>query len=189
MRYNESMQNDHFKRRFWISVSIVIVTIMVSSLALYFLMGSIEETANAIGAARAATAGDNAEFQDLANLKKDAPTAATYQAAMDKLLASQEALITFPTQIDSLSRADAVSVSFAFQGSPTAATPSAPGSEGFTLDISGPMANILAFLKDFESNSPVLLSSLNTASLSGENANDTLRMQGMVYFKGQGTNN
>jgi hypothetical protein len=177
------MQNDHFKQQFWISISVIVLTIAASSVALYFLSGHINETANAIGAARAETATENAEFQDLANLKQSATVAATYQAVMDKLLASQAALITFPTQIDALGRAHSVSTSFSFQGSPVLTTPTAPGNIGFLLDISGSFTDVLDFMKDFETTSPVLLSSLGAASIAEDGSSYTLSAQGTVYFK------
>ncbi len=179
----EGIMKDNFKRKFWISISVVIGTIAASSVALYFLSIRIEEAANVIAATRTGTASQNAEFQDLANLKKNATAAATYQVVMDKLLASQEALITFPTQVDALGRADGVSTSFSFHGSPISASTSTPGNAVFSLDVSGPIDNLLSFLKDFESSAPILLSSLDTVSLTGDGSNYTLTAEGAVYFK------
>jgi hypothetical protein len=176
-------EKDNFRKPFWISVSVIIGTLVASSVALYFLAGSIEATASAIGAARTQTATQNAELQDLANLKQGASVAATYQAVMDKLLGSQAALLTFPTQIDSLGRAHTVSTSFSFQGSPSLAAGTIPGSIGFSLDVSGSITNVLAFMKDLESSSPVLLSSLENVSVAGDSSSYTLTAKGMVFFK------
>lgn len=177
------MQNDRFKQRFWISATVVIFTVVVSSAILYFLSAHVGQTANAVGAERKAAASGNATLQDLANLEQDAPAAANYQAAMDKLLTSQAALIAFPTQIEAMGRTHSVSTSFSFEGSPAPATAAGPGSTGFSLDVSGPIANVIAFLEDFESASPILLSSLETMSISGDGSNYTLSAQGTVYFK------
>jgi hypothetical protein len=176
-------QQDNFKKHFWISMSVILFTIAASSVALYFLSVNLEQTANAIGAARAATANGNAEFQDLANLQHDAATATAYQAVMDKLLVSQEALITFPTQIDALGRSNSVSTDFSFQGAAIPSSGSSPGSAAFSLDVSGTLDNVISFMKSFESTSPILLSSLNALNLTANGSNYTLITQGTVFFK------
>jgi hypothetical protein len=177
------MRQDHFKRQLGISIAVIVGTVVIATVALYFLTENIEETARAIGMARAQTASENAELQDLASLEQNAGSAASYQAAMDKLLASQAALITFPAQVESLSRAHAVSTSFSFDGSPLPPATSTPGSITFSLNVSGPIAGVISFMKDFESAAPVLLSSLDAANVTGSGSSYTLTVRGTVYFK------
>lgn len=177
------MEKDNFKKKFWISIATIVVTIVISSVALYFLATYVAENANAIGATRTETATDDAEFQDLANLQRDTATAQTYQAAMDKLLASQEALITFPTQIDALGREDSVSTDFSYEGTPMPGDGATPGSVTFSLDVSGPIANVISFMKDFESSAPILLASLDTVNVANNGGNYTVSAQGTAFFK------
>jgi hypothetical protein len=177
------MEHDIFKRQFSTSIIVVVVVIVVASIALYVLSSRMSDVADAIVAARELTASQAAQFQALASLKEDALVAAKYQAAMDQLLPSQSALITFPSQVESLGRADGVSTSFSFEGIPVPSGVNGPGTLSFSLDVSGTQAHILAFMKDFEASAPILLSSLDTVSITGDSANYTMTARGKVFFK------
>lgn len=177
------MTNDMFKKQMMISGIIILASIIVTGVIVYFLAVRQSAMADAITIGRQAVMGQATQFGMLADLKQNAPAAAKYQAAMNELLPSQDDLITFPPQVDDLSRTDGVTSNFAFQPSITSASADAPGSVGFNLNVSGPMSNIIAFMKDFEVTAPILLSEIDSVNVTGNGSTYTLAAQGRVFFQ------
>ena len=172
-----------FKKQLWISGGVILGTIIIGSAALYVLAGNLAALSLSIASHRTIMSSQVAAVETFADLKKNASIAANYQNAIDKLLTSQDGLIAFSQQIDSLGRADGVSTNFSFQGGVLPAVANSPGSVGFTLDVTGPAARVSTFMEDFESKSPILLSQLSTANLTGDGTTYTLSAQGNVFFK------
>jgi hypothetical protein len=172
-----------FKKQLWVNIAVIVGEFAVASIGLFFLAGGIASLSAAIVSRRTTVLGEANAIETFANLKENGPMAARYQAAMDQLLASQDQLITFPVQVSQLGNTDGVSTDFSFVGDPVPATASAPGNVGFTLDATGPLSNVIAFAKDFEVGSPILLSRLDTFSLTGNGSSYTFSAQGEVYFK------
>jgi hypothetical protein len=172
-----------FKMQLLISASIVFGAIVVAAIALSVLSVNITTTAQTIAAARQTIVDQAVNFGTLDQLKRNASLAATYQSAMSQLLSTRDSLITFPSQVDTLSREDGVSSDFTFNENIISSTVNTPGSAGFTMDVSGPLTNIVAFLKDFEAASPIMLSQIDSATLAGNGSTYTLNVQGKVFFQ------
>lgn len=177
------MEQANFKKHMWIGIGVIALSVIVFGVALYILSGTIASQANAITGSRADIQNQSALINSYSNLKGSASAAATYQAAMDKLLATQDNLISFPSQIDGIARSSGVDETFAFQGDPIPATPSALGYVSFKLNATGSLNNLTAFLKDAEMSAPVLLSKIDSFDLTQSGSNYALSAMGRVFFK------
>ncbi len=102
---------------------------------------------------------------------------------MDKLLATQDNLIMFPTEIDSVARKDGVDATFSFEGDPVLASMSTVGYVNFSLNATGPLNDITAFMKDMESSSQILLSRIDSFTVTQSGSNYVLVASGEVFFK------
>ncbi len=174
---------DHFKKQLWISSGVIAGSIIIAGVALFLLAGHIDSLANKITAARQAAADESAAYGMIAMLKTGAAAATQYQAAMDKLLPTQDGVIAFSGQVSQLAARDGVTASFAFQGDATPAQPPVPGKIGFTLSATGSLNSIMSFLGDLEIKSPVIFSSINTFDLSRSGTGYTIAAQGSAFFR------
>ena len=172
-----------FKKRFLIGAGIVTASLIIFVGAAFFLGNDITTQASAITAARSNAADQSAMVNAYSVLKSDAATAATYQAAMDKLLPSQNDLIGFQSQIDNIAHNDGVDLTFTFSGSSTPPVNTAPGSIGFTLSAIGPLQSIINFLSDIESRAPIALSKFDAFTVTQEGSNYGLDGTGHVFFR------
>jgi hypothetical protein len=177
------MSDVAFKKQLWISAAIIAASAVAAGIALYFLAGNIGALADKIIRTREAIANQSAEYGILASLKAGATNAVRYEAAIDKLLPSQDGVILFGSQVSDLSKRDGVSSNFSFQGDAVPAEASVPGNIGFTLSVTGPLASLSTFLEDLETKSPVVLSHINTIDLSQSGGSYTVSAQGRVFFK------
>lgn len=177
------MEQKNFKRQVWVGIGIVAGSMVIFGVAFYVLVGNIQKQAAAITDSRASISTQSTLINSFSNLKANTDVAATYQAAMDKLLASQDNLISFPSQIEGVARNDGITVAFAFQGDPVPATQNTVGYVGFTLNASGGLGDITTFLENIESSTPILLSRIDTFDLTQSGANYALAATGRVFFK------
>ena len=125
----------------------------------------------------------SALINSYSDLKANAAVAAAYQAAMDKLLATQDNLIAFPSQIDGIARNDGVNAIFSFQSNPVPAGAKRRDMSAFKLNATGSLNGIMAFLKDMESSTPILLSKIDTFDLTQSGSSYSLSANGRVFFK------
>ena len=167
----------------WIGLGVIVGSMVVFGAVFYFLAGSISGQTAAITGGQADVDDQSALINSYSNLKTDAPAAAQYQTAMDKILATQDNLIAFPSQIDGIARNDGVEETFSFQGDPVPATQDTPGYVGFKLNATGPLVAITAFLEDTESSTPILLSKIDAFDLTQNGSDYALAASGRVFFK------
>jgi hypothetical protein len=177
------VEQKNFKRSLWLGIGIITVSIIVFGVAFYILAGDIASSTNAIISGRDEITEQSAFINSYSSLKENASAVSAYQGAMDQLLASQDNLISFPSQLDGVSRNDNVTIAFSFQGDPVPATSKAPGYVGFHLDVAGSLGNLTAFLKDMESSAPILLSKIDTFDLSQNGPGYALAIDGRVFFR------
>ena len=177
------MEQRNFKKQLWLGIGIVAGSVVVFGIAFYLVAGDIGNVATAITRSRSDIATQNAIIGSYSDLKENAGTAANYQTAMDKLLAEQDELITFPSQLDGIGRSNGVDVTFSFQGDPVLAGQNKVGYINFRLSAIGSLDNVTAFLKDVEVSVPILLSRVNSFDLTQNGPNYTLAAQGKVFFK------
>ena len=173
----------NFKRQVWIYIGIIGASILVFLGVIFFLENKIEQSVATITKDENAMAEQNAAVSIFANLKLSVTDARRYEAAMNKLLVTQDNLISFPSQVDDLGRTTGVATKFSFSGDPVPGTATTTGSYGFTLGVTGPPDSIVNFLKNLEITSPVLLSRIESFDLVQNDPNDTLSANGTLFFK------
>ena len=176
------MIKDRFMRRFWISMSIIVGSIVVAGLAIDYFSGSLSAEANIIVGDRTTIQRNTDAVASLAQLKSAAPQAARYQAAMDQILPDQYGLVTFTQWFSQLGQKYNVTTNAAFQGSvvPTAAT--VAGSAQFSFSAVGSPADISAFLNAVDSTTSGFIVSLSTFDVASDGTNETITGQGQLFF-------
>lgn len=177
------MEIRNFKKQAWIGVGIVVGSMIVFGVGFFILAGDIQTQVQAVTAGRDTVANQSVLINSYSNLKENAPAAATYQAAMDKLLATQDDLIGFPSQIDGVARNDNVDLTFSFEGDPVSAGSSTVGYVGFKLNAIGSLDGITAFLKDVELSAPISFSKIDSFDLTQDGSNYSLDAEGRVFFR------
>ena len=156
---------------------------IVFGAAFYFLADNIQKQADAVTQSRDNIVNQGMLINSYTDLKENAQAAATYQAAIDKVLATQDNLIAFPSQIDGIARNDAVNLVFSFVGDPVPAGVSTVGYVSFKLNATGSLDNLAAFLKDIESSAPILLSKIDSFDLTQSGSDYVLDAKGKVFFR------
>lgn len=167
----------------WVSVSVIGGAVVAAALALYFLSNAIDTQASQIVSDKTTAAQQTEAVSMLAHLESDAAQAAPYAAAMEQLLPTHDALIGFPQWITGIGQAHAVSASVTFQGSGVPATPTAPGSDNFSLITTGALPDIVSFMEDAEANVPGFLLSLDSFELVNNGAQYEFSVQGKVFSR------
>jgi hypothetical protein len=177
------MDPKNFKKQMWIGIGVVAGSMIIFGVAFFILVGNIQTQADAITTSRNDIASQSALVNSYSDLKANVAEAVTYQTAMDKLLATQDNLISFPSQIEAIAQNDGVTITFSFQGDPVPAGNKTVGYVEFGLNASGPLNGIIAFLNDIESATPILLSKVDTFDLTESGSSYTLAATGRVFFK------
>jgi hypothetical protein len=172
-----------FKKQLWISVGVIVGALVVASLGLYILSNDIAGQTQKIVNDKTEAAQQAAVLGILAQLKSDAPVAATYTAAMNKLVPTHDDLIEVPGWLNTLAANHNVSISFSFQGGNAPASESSFGTDGFTLSVEGAPSDIAAFLADMETNSPKFLLSVTSFNLMSNGSGYSLSVQGVFYSR------
>jgi hypothetical protein len=174
-----------FAKQLWLSSGIILVSVIAAFIGIYLLSGSTSAQADKIISDRTLIAQQAAVLGSLAKLESDAPHAADYMAAMDMLLPVHDDLISFPQWVTMLAGKYSVTVSFSFTGNNVVATPTAAGSDGFSLNADGTALNLVAFLNDLESHAPGFLLSLDSFSLTSDGPNYAFTSQGRLFSRAQ----
>jgi hypothetical protein len=174
---------ENFKRKLWIGFGIVFGSIVIASVALYFLSGDLNAQAAAIFAQKTSDQSQTQAVANLATLKSTAPAAARYEAAMERLLPDQFGLVGFGQWLDQVGSQYGVTATFSFQGNPSTPAPGTLGSAPFSLTAQGSsIQGLTAFLENIESQAPGFLLSISSFDLTG-GANPSLTAQGVLFFR------
>lgn len=173
----------HFKRQLWISLAIIFGSIIIAVIAFNYLASALVVGANKITADRALIDQQADSLGVIAALKNQAPKAAVYQTAMDSLLPTQDGLIGFSQWINTVAAAHQVSVSASFQGNIIQPAGSDPGQAAFSMDVTGSLNDIAAFLNDAESKASGFFITVNSFNLIDKNSTYDLTGQGNVLFR------
>ena len=183
MLYTRTMA-PHLHRQLWISFSIIVAGVLVAAIAFYFLTGDIAAATARIAADRALIYKQTGALGIVAQLKQEAPRAAAYQAAMDKLLPAQDGLIGFNQWLSGIAAQHQVTASASFQSNTTPPSGATPGQTGFSLSASGGINNLIAFLADTESSKPPgFLLQVTSFDLTNQGGNYQLTGQGNLFFR------
>jgi hypothetical protein len=174
------MKSD-FKRQLWMSFGLIFGAVAVASAAIYFLSNDLTAQAEKIIADKNLIARQAAFVGVLASLKSDAPVAIQYTAAINKLLPVHDELIGFPQWLVNLGQTHNVSIASAFQGGDVPPTDEAPGTDGFSMGVTGNSTDIIAFLSDIESQAPAFLLSLDSFDFANTGSAYRLSTQGKLF--------
>ncbi|MEK7195264.1 MAG: hypothetical protein AAB655_01055 [Patescibacteria group bacterium] len=172
-----------FKREIIISASVIIGSILIMSVALYFLAKDIDSQAEKVAAARFAISDKALALEALANLKNGVPKADLYKQAMDKILVSRDQLIDFPRWLDGLARSRQVAFTSSFQGNQVEPQGGLPAYVGFMMDAGGSLNNLIGFFKDVETQAPRFLVNFERFDLNGGGSEYKIAAYGKVFFK------
>jgi len=172
-----------FKKQWWLSFSIVLGSMIVAALAVYYISEMLGAQGDKIINDKTLIARQAASLGVLAALEHDAPVAAEYTAAMNKILPTHDDLIGFSAWLTGIGTTHNVSVSVSFTGQNLAATASVPGSDSFSLQATGAASDLTAFLADIETNVPGFLLSIDSFSLVNNGSNYELTAQGRVFSR------
>jgi len=174
---------NRFRRELLISLLIVGAAVVAFGLTFYFLTNDLDYQAQKIAFDRASLSQRTTLLSSLADLKRDAASAGVYRQAIDKILVSQDQLIDFPQWISNLARIRQVSLGFSFQGDQVPPQNGSLGYINFSLNASGNLDNLGAFVEDLELRAPRFLVVLDAVDLSGGGTSYRLLSQGRVFFK------
>lgn len=180
------MKKDNFAKKTWISLSIILGSIIIASGAFYYFSNDLTFQTNKIITERQAVNGQNNALNSLASLKSQQPAAEGYGAAMSKLLPDQYGIVNFNGWLTTIAAQYGINVSFAFTGSGTPsaqATASTPGTIDFSLTMTGPVDKINLYLKDIESQSSGFLFSLHSFDYTTDPTGAKINSQGTLFFK------
>ncbi len=127
------MEKKRFVRQLWISLGIIVGSVAIAAGILVFLSGNISAHANTIVSDRATVQSKTGALAGLAQLESEAPQAARYQLAIDRLLPDQYGLVTFTQWIAQLGAKYDVTTNAAFQGSVVPSAGTTPGTAQFSF--------------------------------------------------------
>jgi hypothetical protein len=171
--------------KLWVSFGVIFGSAALAAVGIYFLVNDITVQTDKIIADKTIVAGQTAALGNLANLKGDAPEAATYQAAMEKVLPVHDDLIGFSQWLTNTGYKRNVVVISAFQGGNVAATDAAPGTDSFVMTATGSLADLSAFLGDVEGGVGGFLLSIDSFDITNDGANYRLAASGRLFSRKQ----
>jgi Tfp pilus assembly protein PilO len=175
------MNHKIFARRLWISFGVIAASIAVAVGAIYYLSGDLAVQAAAIVSARTKAQNQTAAVANLATLKAQAPQAAQYEAAFNKLLPSQYGLVTFNQWFANAGMQYGVTAGASFQGSATPSQGSTPGTTAFSFSVKGAPSNVEAFLDGVSKRATGFLLSIDSFDVSVDNGNYQVAGRGTLF--------
>jgi hypothetical protein len=177
---------DNFKKKTWISLGIILGSIIIASAAFYYFSGDLATQANKITLERQSVSGENNALDSLALLKGDESKAEVYTAQMNQLLPDQYGIVNFNSWLVKTGASYGVSVSSAFVGSgnPSAqATAATPGTINFSLSVQGPAGSTTKFIAYLESGSTGYLLTLTSFDYTSDTSGEKVNAQGILFFR------
>jgi hypothetical protein len=178
-----SATRDPFSRQLLLGFGIIFAAIIGAAIAIYFILSDVRARASVIAGSQTKVAIRNGDLAALASLQADAPRAASYAAAITKLLRPRDSLIQFPHQVQSLAASYNVIAEVSFTNEPSTPAPGVAGVATFSLNASGKSDDLLAFLKNIETQSSQFLVAVDTLDFSPNASNGRLAASGRVFFQ------
>jgi hypothetical protein len=175
--------NNSFKKHLWIGTGIIVGSMAVAFIAFYLFSGYLRTRADNIIAEKTAAKKEASAIADFAALKTDAPKAAQYDVAIQKLLPSQSGLITFNAWVSQIAKGYGVIATVAYQGDPTLPTGATPGSAAFTMTAQGPENSIVPFVDYLSSRAVGFPFSFGSFNFTNDRTQENFTGQGTLYFK------
>jgi hypothetical protein len=174
---------DPFTKQLLLNLGIITASIIGAAAAFYFILSDVHARAAVIAQSQAAVTARNSNLTQLASLEGDAPAAATYEAAIAKLLHPRDDLLQFPHQIQTLGETYNVGAQAAFTSEPSAAAANTAGVVTFSLNASGQPDDLLAFLKNVETQSSQFLVIMDSVDFAPVTGSGRMTGSGRVFFR------
>ncbi len=175
--------NDSFKKYLRIGIGVILGSIVITSVAFWYFSNGLRAEADSIIAKKTALKNEASALANYAALKSDAPKAAQYDAAIQKLLPDQSGLITFNTWVSQIARGYGVIATVAYQGDPTLPTGLVPGSVAFTMTAQGPENSIVPFLDYISVKAVGFPFSFGSFNFTNDRTQENFTGQGTLYFR------
>jgi hypothetical protein len=179
--YTEDMYTG-FKKKFLTSAAIILGSVVLAWIMLYFLAGNVASAVAKIVTARSLINQQTGSLAVFSSLKQQATQAEPYQTAMDALLPSQDGLIGFQQWFANIGSQQNVSAQATFQGGVTAPTDTAPGQTKFSFASNGSLNNLAAFLTAIKQ-TPGFFLRITSFHVSQQGDVYELDGQGNVFFR------
>ena len=174
----------NFNKQLWVSFTIIAASIAIAVAGMSYFSSALDASAVKLVNDRTSLQAETDAVDTLAQLEHDAPIAAQYQSAINKLLPTQDQLIGFGDLLNAVAASDTVTATFAFQGNPAIPQPGTAGTAAFSLDVVGAPDRIALFLRDIESNSTNFLLTITSFNLTNDGSgNGNLTAQGSLFFQ------
>ncbi len=174
------MAQDRFTKTLWISLGVIVASIVIAVIALDFFSGDLTARANTIVADRAMVQQQNDAVAELAGLEEQASHATTYQAAMDQLLPDQDNVFNFAQWFSQLGQQYGVTANASLQGTITPSSGSTPGTASFSFDTEGSLSDITAFL-DAGAKSSTFLITFTSFDVTSNGGSYKVTGQGTIF--------
>ncbi|MBI5221165.1 MAG: hypothetical protein HY978_05055 [Candidatus Liptonbacteria bacterium] len=173
----------NLRRQLVWSLVIIAGSIALFGSAMLWLSASASDKAKIITLNRTLISRSSQSSETLAELKQNAPAAASYAKLLIGFLPPAEELLNFPRWLDGLARAQQVSLRVSFQGEPVPAREELPGFYRFSADMTGELDNILNLMTSVESRAPRYLVRFENFEYSQAGDQARITSQGKVYFR------
>ncbi len=174
---------ENFRRTVIVGTSLIIGSIVIFSLILYWLSGKLYDETEQVSANRMFIKRHSELIGDLANLKTTTAEVQRYKQALDLFLPTKDELVNVSKWLDGISRAYQVNENFSFQGDATVPSDAEAGHIGFALDVNGGYDNLVNFLKDVEFKAPRYLTSFDDFDLKRAAGNYRILIHGRIFFR------
>ncbi|MFA6354655.1 MAG: hypothetical protein WCX12_03170 [Candidatus Paceibacterota bacterium] len=176
---------ENFKKQFRNKALIILGLFLVSGVILYFSASYIAKLSKDISNQRFLVYENSNINGVLADLKNGNDSAAAYIKGIGALVPAKDQLISDLSRVLSNQGTNyGVGVTFDFQqGVEVKPTPTSFGHAGFSLSVTGPLSNLIAFLRYLETASPRFLMSFESADIAKTSNDYVLNAKGLVYFK------
>jgi len=174
----------NFKHQLWISLGVFLTWVFLFGGGLLILKDKVSAKVDEIMNQRGLIQQASTLTETLANLKKEKQAAGTYSQSLDQLVASRDDLVVgFSQWLESEARLYNVGTNFSFAGSEVPPTENSFGHAGFSLKLSGSLADEASFLKHLERESRRFLINFENFNINQDQNNYTASVAGVVYFK------
>ncbi len=174
---------DDFNRYILTSFEVIIGCAVIVAAIVFLLTSDIASRASDISTNRDRITKQSDSVVMLADIKNNSAEAQEYTTAMDALLPPQNELINFPKWLQGVAATYSVNVDFSFTSEIIAPNSTAPGSNGFSLTVTGNSDNVISFLKYLELEAPAYLLSLGSFDLSQNGSDVKIVIGGKLFFK------
>lgn len=173
-----------FKKELFLGLGIVIISLVAFFVIFGQLESKLSSLSTSVSSAQTSINHKSQLLADLAELKRNSGQANEYKRKMEALLPERDQLYNYQRYLENLAAPRKLNVNFNFQGEPIAATPTAPGSASFNLDISGSLEGILLFMRDAELKTTRNIMSVENFDLTREESGSyKLQIFAKTYFR------